>query len=93
MSIEPDESLTLDVAARERATAALREAFQDGYRTHDCAEWIVDGTCEICWDVAACVVRAAEGLRNCSRCNGMGTVGPEGDCCPACGGNGLEPTE
>lgn len=89
--IETHDSLTLDVDARERATEALSAAIDGGWRNHFCAEWMVDDGCEICWDIAAQVVRAAEGLRLCTRCNGGGTVGPEGDCCPECGGDGLEP--
>lgn len=88
--IEPSESLTLDTDARDRATAALQEAFEYGHRSHWCAEWDDGDGCELCWENAAAVIRAAEGLRKCKRCNGRGTVGPEGDCCPECGGNGLE---
>jgi hypothetical protein len=89
MCTETSESLTLDVAARERATKALREAFEHGHRTHYCAEWDEGDGCTICWSVAAGVIRAAEGLRECRRCNGGGMVAP-GDCCPECGGDGLE---
>lgn len=87
---DTSESLTLDVEARTRAADALGAAIDGGYRNHFCAEWQEDGTCTICWDIAADVIRAAEGLRKCSRCNGGGMVGPEGDCCPMCGGDGLE---
>lgn len=87
---EPSESLTLDVPARQRATEALQQALDYGYRTHYCAEWDEDGACTICWDIAARVVRAAEGLRECARCSGGGMVAP-GACCPECGGDGLEP--
>ena len=89
----PEDSLTLDVAARERATEALGNAIEHGYRNHWCAEWMEDGVCTVCWEIAADVVRAAEGLRMCSRCKGQGVVdGGYGtvSCCPECGGNGLE---
>jgi hypothetical protein len=85
--IETNESLTLDDAALSRATEALSAANSD---KHFCSEWQEDGVCRICWNVAAEVIRAAEGLRCCSRCNGGAMVAP-GDCCPQCGGNGLEP--
>ena len=93
-AIEPEESLTLDDAAMTRAAEALGLAIEHGHSNHYCAEWsgqegVTDG-CEICWDIAADIVRAAEGLRKCPRCNGMGKVEP-GDCCPSCGGDGLEP--
>jgi hypothetical protein len=90
---DTSESLTLDDEARTRAAEALGEALEYGYRGHYCAEHgrdgTVDGGCEICWEVAAIVIRAAEDLRNCSRCSGGGMVAP-GDCCPECGGDGLE---
>jgi DnaJ-class molecular chaperone len=88
-----DESLTLDVGARERATAALQDALEHGHRTHYCAEWTEDGTCTICWQVAADVIRAAEGLRLCATCRGTGQPGPEGDACSDCSGNGLDTLE
>lgn len=91
--IDTSESLTLDDAARTRAADALGEAFDRGYRSHYCDEHGRDGTadsgCEICWEVVAIVIRAAEGLRNCSQCRGGGMVAP-GNSCPTCGGNGLE---
>lgn len=88
--IEADESLTLDTAAMVRAAAALGTAL-DG-RSHFCAEWDEGDGCTICWRTAADVVRAAEGLKCCSRCGGGGMVAP-GDCCDLCGGHGLERSE
>lgn len=87
--IDTSESLTLRYEAGTRAAHALAEALKDGCGRHSCAEWQEDGVCRVCWDIAAEVIRAAEGLRLCSRCRGGGRV-PPGDCCPECGGNGLE---
>lgn len=83
------ESLTLNDAARERATEALSEALGRGYTRHFCAEWQEDGACRICWDIAAEVIRATEGLQFCSSCRGGGLAAPAA-CCAECGGNGLE---
>lgn len=87
---DTSESLTLDSEALERAANMLGTQLDGGDRRHFCAEWQEDDGCTICWAIAAEVLRAAEGLRKCSRCNGMGMVGSEGDCCPQCGGDGLE---
>lgn len=89
--IDSSESLTLDTDARERATKALQEAFEYGYRSHYCAEWTEDGTCTLCWQFAADVIRAAEGFECCKRCRGTGQPGPEGDACDVCAGDGLWP--
>jgi hypothetical protein len=89
--IGPEESLTLDVAAQERAANALSVALAEG--PHFCAEWDEGDGCTICWGIANDVVRAAEGFKKCSCCNGYGMAGPEGDCCPDCGGTGLWPIE
>lgn len=86
---EPDQSLTLDVDALTRGADALSHAIEHGHPGHYCAEWIEDGQCAICWEIAAEVLRAAEGLRKCGNCNGGAIVAP-GGCCPSCGGNGLE---
>lgn len=89
---EPENSLTLDMDARARAAAALSEATEQGYAQHYCDGWDEGDGCTICWDAAAAVVRAAEGLRECQRCNGTGDVGGGAAvCCNECGGNGLEP--
>jgi hypothetical protein len=90
---EPENSLTLDVEARTRAAEALRKELDDGYRRHYCAEWDEGDGCTICWEVAAIMLRAAEGLQECGRCRGQGVVdGGNGTvaCCPECGGDGLE---
>ncbi len=92
MTRETDESLTLDTAALTRAAEALGAAIDGGYRSHFCAEWDEGDGCTICWATAADVLRAAEGLKCCSRCNGGGMVAP-GDCCDLCGGHGLEEIE
>lgn len=90
---ETGESLTLDMEARERAMRALQTALDGGWETHDCDVWDEDndGGCSICWNIAADVIRAAEGFKCCERCKGTGQPGPEGDACPECGGDGLEP--
>jgi len=88
VSVEPEESLTLDPDAIERAHDALRSAHEDGYRSHWCAEWLEDGVCTICWANAVDILLAAEGLRACPTCNGGGLVAPA-SCCPDCGGNGV----
>ncbi len=88
--VDPSESLTLDPAARERATRALSTELRA--HTHHCDKYEEDGVCTVCWALAADVVRAAEGLQLCGRCNGGGMVAP-GACCPICGGDGLEPTD
>jgi hypothetical protein len=90
---ETSESLTLDMDARTRAADAFGMAIEYGYRNHYCAEWNEGDGCTICWEHAADVIRAAEGLRCCSRCKGGGEVdgGGASACCPECGGNGLEP--
>ncbi len=91
-SREAEESLTLDTAARARAAFALSEAIGAGFSPHWCDEWDEGDGCTICWDVAAAVIRAAEGLQKCRRCNGTGDVGAGAAvCCDECGGNGLEP--
>lgn len=93
MSVEPEESLTLDVDARTRAAAVLRNVLEDpDTRRHRCKEWEEDGECRICWEITRDVLLAAENLRSCSTCNGGGLVAP-GSCCPECGGLGLEMIE
>ena len=89
MSVETENSLVLDQEAIDRAHKALRDAHEEGYRSHWCAEWLEDGVCTICWANAIDVILAAEGLRFCSTCKGGGMV-PPASCCPDCGGNGLE---
>ena len=89
MTTEPENSLTLDMDARARAAKTLSERFD----AHYCAEWDEGDGCRICWNLAADVIRAAEGLRECERCGGQGVVdGGWGtvSCCPECGGNGLD---
>jgi hypothetical protein len=86
---EPWESLTLDIEAHARAAAALSDAFEQGHQTHWCAEWEEGDGCTICWDIAADILRAAEGLRKCSRCRGGGMVAPGAEC-PECAGTGVE---
>jgi hypothetical protein len=90
---EPECSLTLDMDARGRAMEALSDAIGQGHRNHFCAHWDEGDGCSICWQIAADVIRAAEGLQCCSRCRGDGIVdgGGAASCCPECGGNGLEP--
>lgn len=90
--IEPENSLTLDTDALTRAANALSGAISG--RRHDCDEHNDgDGCCRVCWEIAAEIIRAAEGLHMCPRCNGMGNVdgGGAASCCPECGGDGLEP--
>jgi hypothetical protein len=91
--VEPESSLTLDMDARARAMEALSDAIEQGHQPHFCVEWDEGDGCSICWQIAADVIRAAEGLRCCLRCNGAGIVdgGGAASCCPECGGNGLEP--
>lgn len=90
--IETEESLTLDYAAHARAQEALSDALERGFRPHWCDEYDEGDGCTICWDIAAAVIRAAEGLRLCQRCKGTGDVGGGAAvCCDQCGGNGLEP--
>lgn len=84
MSERIEDSLTLDLLARMRAT----EALSSGYKNHLCFEWNEDGICAICWDIAAAVVRAAEGLQVCPEYGENGSVAT-GDYCPDCGGDGL----
>lgn len=90
---EPDASLTLDSDAIPRAAEALMNLNR---RHHVCVFWMEDDICTVCWAHAGDVIRAAEGLRLCGRCNGGGMIAP-GDCCPECGGHGLavaaEPTQ
>lgn len=93
-AIDPDESLTLDMDACTRAQEALSAAIDGGDRNHFCVEWTDDPEdgCEICWRTAIDVLRAAEGLRLCPTCNGIGHVGGGAvSCCDDCGGNGLQP--
>lgn len=87
-TIDPSESLTLDDEARTRAADAL--TMPGNGRNHTCGDYDDGDGCEICWALAGDIIRAAEGLRLCLCCNGMGMIGPEGDWCPTCGGNGLE---
>ncbi len=88
--VDPSESLALDMEALTRAAEALGEATERGHRNHYCAEWDDGDGCTICWQHAADVILAAENLHRCTRCNGMATIAG-GDCCPECGGTGLEP--
>jgi hypothetical protein len=95
-SIETENSLTLDTDACTRAQEALSRELDGGWNGHFCTEWTDgDDGCEVCWRMALAVLRAAEGLRLCKRCNGLGDVGSEAGavCCDECGGNGLEPLE
>lgn len=85
---DKSESLTLDTEALSRAALALSGPASNG-RNHHCEGYDTGDGCTICWALAADVIRAAEGLRVCSRCNGGALVAP-GACCPQCGGDGLE---
>jgi hypothetical protein len=59
----------------------------DGFG-HECAEYLEDDLCRVCWSQAVIAIRGAVDLDPCPICNAGGMVAP-GDYCGTCGGFGV----